>query len=169
MTDSLVLDIVSKRLVTNRIDLIIGYDTENINEYYKGEKVKDYYGRVLPKESHGFSNLEIYTSSTKIILKEMEMIYDRIVKPNLSIRRITIAFSNVIDKLDANNKKIIKQLDLFKETSDNIVDDSLEEKVQKTIIDIRNKYGKNAILKGISYQKSATARDRNNQIGGHHA
>jgi len=170
MTDSLVLDIVSKRLVTNRIDLIIGYDTENINEYYHGDKVIDRYGRVLPKESHGFTNLNRYTSSTKIILSEMEKIYDKIIKTNLSIRRITIAFQNVIDKIDAKNKKVVKQLDIFNLDNEEIedIEDDDEESIQKTIINIRNKYGKNAILKGMNFTNGATQRDRNKQIGGHH-
>ena len=169
MTDSLVLSIVEKRLVTNRIDLIIGYDTENINSNYQGEKVYDRYGRVLPKESHGFKNLDIYSSSTKLILFEMSKIYDKIVRTDLSIRRITIAFNDVIDTL--SQKRVVKQLDLFSSNEEKIDEEEIEDekKVQEAIIKIRKKYGKNSILKGMNYQKGATIRDRNNQIGGHSA
>ena len=176
MTDSLVLDLVSKGLVLKRIDLIIGYDTENITSSYHGEIVSDRYGRSIPKESHGFYNFDIYLSSTKLIIDEMKKIYDKIVRHDLSIRRITIAFNDVIDSMNASLKVNTKQLDLFSNNEDIVKqDDELdkyltkEKSVQKAIIKIRDKYGKNAMLKGIDLEQSATIRDRNNQIGGHHS
>ena len=174
MTDSLVLDMVSKGLVLKRIDLIIGYDTENITNDYQGEIVSDRYGRSIPKESHGFYNFDMYLSSTKLILDEMLKIYDRIVRLNLSIRRITIAFNDVIDSVNASLKRNTKQLDLFSNNEEiikkeNELDKFLdkEKNIQKTIIKIRDKYGKNSMLKGIDLEQSATIIDRNNQIGGH--
>ena len=174
MTDSLVLELVEKGLVTKRIDLIIGYDTENIDGSYKGEIKSDRYGRSIPKESHGFFTFDRYLSSTKIILDEMSKLYDDIVRVNLSVRRITIAFNDVIDSIDASSKVVVKQLDLFSDNStldkkDEKLEEDLEseKKIQKAIIKIRNKYGKNAMLKGIDLEEKATARDRNNQIGGH--
>ena len=176
MTDSLVLELVEKGLVTKRIDLIIGYDTENINESYKGEIKNDRYGRSIPKESHGFKTFDKYSSSTKIITSEMIEIYNNIIRGDLSIRRLTIAFNDVIDSVDASSKVVAKQLDLFSDNStldktDKLLENELEteKKIQKTIIKIRDKYGKNAMLKGIDLERSATARDRNNQIGGHRA
>jgi len=176
MTDSLVLDLVSKKLSLKRIDLIIGYDTENITSNYQGEIVNDRYGRSIPKESHGFYTFDKYLSSTKLILLEMQKIYDKIVRHDLSIRRITIAFNDCIDSIDASNKVNVKQLDLFSNNFDIIKKDQeldeyleKEKKVQKAIIKIRDKYGKNAMLKGIDLERSATAIDRNNQIGGHQA
>lgn len=174
MTDSLVLDLVEKGLVTKRINLIIGYDTENINVNYSGEIVLDRYGRNIPKESHAFYEFDRYLSSTKIITDKMSDLYDSIVKTNLSIRRITISFNDVIDSISGTNKKVIKQLNLFnsgEELDKN--EEKLEKKleneknIQKTIIKIRNKYGKNAMLKGIDLEEGATTKARNNQIGGH--
>ena len=176
MTDSLVLELVEKGLATKRIDLVIGYDTENIDESFKGEIKSDRYGRNIPKESHGFYKFDRYLSSTKIIIDEMGKIYDSIVKSNLSIRRLTIVFNDVIDSVDASTKRVVRQLDLFSNNEDlDQKDEKLEhdleqeKSIQKTIIKIRSKFGKNAMLKGIDLEKSATARDRNNQIGGHRA
>ena len=176
MTDSLILDLVEKGLVTKRIDLIIGYDTENINNNYKGEIKNDRYGRNIPKESHGFYEFDRYLSSTKVILDKMNNLFDSIIKTNLSVRRITIAFNDVIDSISGTNKKVIKQLDLFNlgeelDKSEKELERELqnEKNIQKTIIKIRNKYGKNSMLKGIDLEAGATAIDRNNQIGGHRA
>ncbi len=176
MTDSLVLDLVDKNVVTNQIGLIISYDTENIENGYKGDIEKDRYGRLMPKESKGIVNLDRYTSSTKIISDNMLNLYDKIIKKNLSVRRINIVFNNIIDSLKASNKKITKQLDLFtngeeldKEEINLEKELDKERKIQKTILSIRNKYGKNSILKGTNYVEGATAKDRNNQIGGHMA
>lgn len=176
MTDSLVLDLVDKNVVTNQIGLIISYDTENIENGYKGDIEKDRYGRLMPKESKGIVNLDRYTSSTKIITDNMLNLYDKIIKKNISVRRINIVFNNIIDSLKASNKKITKQLDLFSDGKEldkeeiNLEKElDKERKIQKTILSIRNKYGKNSILKGTNYVEGATAKDRNNQIGGHMA
>lgn len=174
MTDSLTLDLVEKNVVTNEIGLVISYDTENIKNGYIGELEIDRYGRQLPKESHGNIKLERYTSSTNYIQKNMIELYDKIVKHNLSIRKITIVFNNIIDSIKANQKNVIKQLDLFSENSkldkkeqELEIELEKEKKIQKTIINIRNKYGKNSLLKGVDYEHGATMKDRNNQIGGH--
>ena len=174
MTDSLTLDLVEKNVVTNEIGLIISYDTENIQNGYNGELEIDRYGRKLPKDSHGSINLDRYTSSTNYIQKKMIELYNKIVKKNLSIRKVTIVFNNIIDSIKSNEKNVIKQLDLFsnnleldKEEIKLENDLEKEKKIQKTIINIRNKYGKNSILKGIDYEDGATMKDRNNQIGGH--
>ena len=158
MVDSLVLELVSKKIITNQIGINIGYDIDNPN--YNGEVVKDYYGRIVPKGDHGIVNLERYTSSSKYIMENSIKLFNKIVNKNLWIRRINISFNNVINE----NKKINKQLDLF---SINNFDDKKERKVQEAIIDIKNKYGKNSILKGVNYEKDATGRNRNSLIGGH--
>ena len=176
MTDSLVLEMVSKNVVTNQIGLIISYDTENMNYGYKGLTESDRYGRVMPKESKGIINLDRYSSSSKIIQNNMLKLYDKIVNKNLSIRKITIVFNNVIDSLKAREKNIVKQLDLF--SNNEVIDKNeikleedleKEKKIQKTILHIRDKYGKNSILKAMDLEEGATAKDRNNQIGGHKA
>ena len=174
MADALVLELVEKGLVTKRIDLVINYDTENINETYSGLIVNDRYGRRMPKESHGFYTFFKYTSSTKKILLEMSKIYDSIIKQNLTVRKITIVFNDIISYLDIDKKVIVKQLDLFSDNNELVkidenleLDEEKEKNIQKVVIKIKNKYGKNAMLKGIDLEKKATAKDRNNQIGGH--
>lgn len=173
MTDSLILELVEKNLVTKQIALTINYDIENLNNSYSGNIKTDYYGRNIPKESHGIVSLDEYSSSTKIIVKNIEKLFDKIIKKNLSVRRITIAFIDVIDSLTAKSKMIVQQLDLFnnlEEVKENFEGDlEKEHKIQKTIINIRNKYGKNAILKAMNLEDGATAKERNEQIGGHHA
>lgn len=169
MTDLLVLDLVKKNLITNKISLYIGYDVDNLKGEYKydGEIIKDHYGRSVPKYSEGNSNLDFYTSSTKVIMDNMMSLYDRIIKSKLLIRRITIAFNDIIPYSD-NYLKINKQLDLFSnnETCDS-KDLKDERNMQKAIIKIQEKYGKNSILKGMNYEEGATTIERNKTVGGH--
>ncbi|MBQ8891718.1 MAG: DNA methylase [Bacilli bacterium] len=174
MTDSLVLELVEKNLVTKRIDLVIGYDVENINDDYHGIIKNDRYGRNIPKESHGFKKLDMYMSSTKVILDEISKIYDSIIRKDLSIRRITVTFNDVVSSFKGANTMNYQQLDLFtnsrellKKNEELEAELAREKHIQKAIIKIQNKYGKNAMLKGVDLERSATARDRNNQIGGH--
>ncbi len=176
MTDSLVLELVEKGLVTNEIGLTIGYDADALDGNYNGEIKKDYYGRNIPKSSNANIHLEKYTSSTKEILEKMNELFDKIVKKDLSIRRITIVFNNITDFILVSLKPNIKQLDLFSNRNDLDIKEKKETKeldreksVQKAIIKIRNKYGKNSLLKAMDLEEYATARDRNNQIGGHRA
>lgn len=173
MTDLLCLQLVEKGLITNKISLTINYDSENINSNYDGKIKKDYYGRFVPKESHKIVNLSHYTSSSTLITNEITLLYKRIVDPFLTIRRITIAF---LDVLDENNKiKEYKQFSLFTDSSledvNNVFQKKSEDKdkeIGKTIINIKKKYGKNAILKGINLLPESTMIERNEQIGGHH-
>lgn len=179
MLDLLILQLVDKNLVTDNITLTIGYDVENItnkNIKYEGEIVTDYYGRKIPKHSHGTARLDIKTSSTKMIMNKVIELYDKIVNKSLLIRRINISANNLINEQLAKDEKIIEQFNLFTNTS--LVDKqrkkdriNLEEekKIQKTVLNIKKKYGKNAILKGMNLEEGATTIDRNSQIGGHRA
>ena len=181
MTDQLVLDLVEKQLVTDQIVLTIGFDRENLanqkgKSQFKGEVATDRYGRKVPKHAHGTANLEKWTSSTKKIMEAVLELYDRIVDPELLVRRITITANHVVSESAAQEKNGFEQLSLF----DNDPDEpqkkqqeqeelEREKKMQKAVLDIKKKYGKNAILKGMNLQEGATAVERNSQIGGHKA
>lgn len=181
MTDLLVLDIVEKGLVTNQVVLTIGYDIENltnpkISQQYKGAVTTDHYGRKVPKHSQGTENFK-YTSSTKRIIQAVSELYDRIVNPTLLIRRMNISVNNLVDESKAVDLlPATEQLSFFVDY-EKLEQDRDEEKaalekekqMQTAIIDIKKKFGKNAILKGMNLEEGATAKDRNAQIGGHKA
>lgn len=181
MTDQMVLDLVDKRLVTDQIVLTIGYDIENLSDpkrrkMYKGAVTTDHYGRQIPKHAHGTTNLKRQTSSTQMIMDAVMELYDRIVDKNLLIRRITITANKLIDERFAKQPDAYEQMDLFtdyKELERTLKkeDEALEREknMQKAMLDIKKKFGKNAILKGMNLLEGATAKDRNEQIGGHKA
>lgn len=175
MADSLSLDLVAKSLVTNQLGLMIGYDIENITPSYKGEIIKDHYGRSIPKYSNGTINLSHKTSSSKYITEELLNLFERIINKNLLVRRITVVANNVVNINEIKEEKTLEQFDLF--TNYEILDkkrkeekrkEEEENKLQHIIIDIKNKYGKNSILRGMNFEEGSTAIDRNSQIGGHH-
>lgn len=177
MADLLSLDLVDKGLVTDQIVLTIGYDTGNLsNTEYKGEVNIDRYGRKIPKHAHGTINLEKQTASTMLIIQATMNLYDQIVNRNLCIRRISISANRLVNEKDASTKDQGEQLNLFTDYSA-LEEQRLKEKtalerekkMQKTVLNIKKKYGKNAVLKGISLEEGATAKERNNQIGGHKA
>lgn len=181
MTELLVLDLVEKNLVTNQLTLTIGYDIENLSDperrkQYHGPVTTDQYGRSIPKHAHGTANLDRYLSSTKLITGAMMNLFDRIVDPKLLVRRITITANRVIDEKAAQRKDDYQQLDLFTDYKAEEVRQreeqtelEREKRMQKAMLDIKHKFGKNAILKGMNLQEGATAKDRNSQIGGHKA
>lgn len=177
MIDSLSLDLVRKNYLTDNLTLTIGYDIENVNKsYFNGDTVKDFYGRVIPKPAHGTVRINHKTSSAKLLTEAIVKLYDKIVNSTLTIRRITISVNNLIKEKDVKNNVIYEQFDIFsnsteidKKNKQEKFNEVKEKSIQKTIINIKNKYGKNAILKGIDFEEGATMRDRNNQIGGHKA
>ncbi|MBO4899829.1 MAG: DNA methylase [Lachnospiraceae bacterium] len=191
MADILVLDLVKKHVVTDQIVLTIGYDVKNIldeklKKDYKGEVVTDWYGREIPKHAHGTINLGEYTSSTRTITKAVLELYDRIMDPDLLSRRLSIAACRVLTDKDAERKleeeESFHQMDLFadfgdrsraeekeKEKEEERVAREKEKRIQEAVLAIKNKYGKNAILKGMNLEEGATAMERNAQVGGHKA
>ena len=181
MTDLMVLDLVDKGLVTNQIVLTIGYDIENItdknrSQSYKGTVTTNYYGKKVPKPAHGTTNLPKQTSSTTLITNAVMELYDKIVNKKLLIRRINIVANKLVDEHSVKNANKYEQLDLFtdyeilkKQREKENAKSEREKRMQNTILDIKKKFGKNAILKGMNLQEGATAKDRNNQIGGHKA
>ena len=181
MADLLTLDLVDKGLVTNQIVLTVGYDIDNLKNpalrrNYQGEITTDRYGRKIPKHAHGTANLKEYTSSTRQITQAVMELFDRIVDENLLVRRINMAAAHVILETDAKEEPQYEQLDLFTDFSALQAKRKKEEeelekekKMQQAMLEIKKKFGKNAILKGMNLQEGATARDRNQQIGGHKA
>ena len=175
MADLLALDLVSKKLVTEQLVLTIGYDIDNITEDYNGEITIDHYGRAIPKSAHGTINLDYKTSSSKIIIEAMIKLYERIINPKLLVRRVNMCATKLASEEDEKCKVRYRQLDLFSnlEEKDNKLDynrEALKEEnnLQNVMLKIKEKYGKNAILKGMDLEDGATTMDRNRQIGGHH-
>ena len=182
MADALSLDLVEKRLVTDQIVITVGYDIENLTDperrkKYRGEVVTDRYGRQIPKHAHGTENLESFTSSTQKMVEVASVLYDRIVDKNLLIRRMNITANNIVEEKAAPQKNnSYQQLDLFtdyaaeeEQEKQEALRLDRERKLQEATITIKKKFGKNAILKGMSLQEGATAKNRNEQIGGHKA
>ena len=182
MADLLSLDLVSKKLVTDQMVLTVGYDIENLGnserkKAYHGEITTDRYGRSIPKHAHGTANLDNYTSSTRKIIEAVMELYDRIINKDLLIRRIYLTASHVISENDIPDKQqTFEQLDLFtdyaqKEKQEEREKTELkkERKLQEAMLDIRKRFGKNSILKGMNLQEGATAIEKNKQIGGHKA
>ncbi len=178
MTELLALDLVEKKLVTNQIVVTIGYDIDNLkgNHSYKGEITTDMYGRKVPKHAHGTCNLKGYTSSTKQIMEGTMELYNRIIDEKLLVRRVNITANNLLDEKLVTKVEKYEQLDLFtdyealeKEREKEKKELEKERHIQEAMINIKRKYGKNAVLKGLNLEDGATTIDRNSQIGGHKA
>ena len=179
MTELLTLDLVEKNYITDQLVLTIGYDIENltnpkIRNLYDGEITKDFYGRETPKHAHGTTRLDHKTSSTKTISEAIIKLYDSIVNPILLVRRVNIAACNLVDSEKKKDEVVYQQFDLFSDTvkeeqkkKRQLEDEESEEKIQKAIIDIKRKYGKNSILKAMNLEEGGTTIERNNQVGGH--
>ncbi|SDI45461.1 DNA methylase [Desulfosporosinus hippei] len=181
MTDLLVLDLVDKRLVSDQLVLTVGYDIDNltnpeIKKSYHGAITTDHYGRNLPKSAHGSVNLGRQTSSTKLIIDAVTDLFERIVDKTLLIRRVNITANHVVDEATVQKTGNFEQLDLFTDYAaaqakkeDEEAELAREKKMQQAMLEIKKKYGKNAILKGMNLEEGATTVDRNRQIGGHKA
>lgn len=179
MTDLLVLDLVDKGLVTDQVVLTVGYDIDNLKtperrKAYKGAVTTDHYGRTVPKHAHGTANLAEHSSSTKRILEAVSELYDRIVDKNLLVRRVNVTANHIIEEASVPKAEVFEQLNLFTDyaavqaqRAEKEAELAREKKRQQAILKINKKFGKNAILKGMSFEEGATTKDRNNQIGGH--
>ena len=169
MADQLALDLIEKGCVTDQVVLTVGYDTENASAGYQGEVIIDRYGRKIPKHGHGSQNLGEYTSSSMLITQALIELYDKTTNPALLVRRLNIVANHVIMETEM---PMMEQLDLFTDyqTMQKRKEVLKKEKSrQQTILAIKKKYGKNAILKGMNLEEGATATQRNEQIGGHKA
>lgn len=181
MADMMALDLVDKGMVTDQLVLTVGYDIDNltdpkIRKSYKGPVTTDRYGRKVPKHAHGTQNLKMPTSSSLQLMAAAEELYDRIINKHLLVRRITLTANRVVVENSVKKQDTFEQMDLFtdyakRETEEKKEQQELEKekKLQRAMLDIKKKYGKNAVLKGMNLQEGATARNRNGQIGGHRA
>lgn len=177
MTELLSLDLVKKDLLTKQLSLSIGYDYESLTNQtikYAGPVEVDHYGRTIPKGVHSSINLDDYTSSTEELIQAIIILYEKIANHNLLFRRITISANALINKTKYNKKMKYQQLTLFdnlenlnKEENKKRQKCEKEQRLQKAIINIKGKYGKSAIVKGMNLEDGATTIERNNQIGGH--
>ncbi|MCM1468355.1 MAG: DNA methylase, partial [Alistipes sp.] len=181
MADMLALDLVDKGLVTDQIVLTVGYDVENLQDFkrakaYKGEITTDHYGRKVPKHGHGTKNLGRMTSSSRIITKAVQELYEDIVNPALLIRRLYLSVNHLTEERLAKDPNTFEQLELF--TDYGALEESRakereelskERRLQEAMLTVKKKYGKNAMLKGTNLTEGATAKERNGQIGGHRA
>ncbi len=179
MTEQLVLELVRKRLVTKQVMLYVNYDRESLNgdrgRNYHGPLALDYYGRKVPKHANGTGNLDRYTSSARAIVDEMMALYDRIVDRNLLIRRVNITACSLILEDEIPEDKPV-QMDLFtdysaleQEKKARAEAEETERRLQRAALAIRDRFGKNALLKGMNFLEGSTAIERNAQIGGHRA
>ena len=169
MADTLALSIVAKGALCDLVTLNVGYDVENIsaaeNFGLSFETEIDRYGRTVPKGAHGSFNLGEYTSSSKKIIAAAVAIFERIADKKLLVRRLNLSANVIFRKTDGF---FGEQLNMFGEnTSDS--EDKKDGFISKSVINIKNKYGKNAILKGVDLEEGATKKKRNEQIGGHKA
>ncbi|MCR5675938.1 MAG: DNA methylase [Lachnospiraceae bacterium] len=183
MTDLLVLDLVDKGLVCDAVVLTIHYDVENLTDperraRYRGEITRDFYGREVPKYAHGTENLDGFSSSTQKIMAAMSRLFDRVVDPDLLVRRIAVTASHTVREEDAPGRREenYEQLDLFtdyaaveRQRDAERAAMEKERNLQHALLDIKKKYGKNAVLRGMNLQEGATAVERNGQVGGHRA
>lgn len=172
MADLLSLELVSKRIVTDQIVLTVGYDIESLKKSYSGAVETDRYGRKIPKTAHSSENIGCYTSSTKLICETAMKLFDRIVDKELLVRRMYIVANHIITENDAEKEHEYIQLNLFSDTGKQEAEENelkKEKDMQKAILKIKSKYGKNSIIKGMNLKEGATALERNRQIGGHKA
>ena len=181
MAENMALDLVSKRLVTDQIILTVGYDRESltnpdIRAHYHGEVTTDYYGRQVPKHAHGTANLSRKTSSTKLITEAVVDLFDRIVNKDLLVRRLNLTVNHVVNEEEANRRTTPTQLDLFTDYEELARQQEAEKaeldkerRIQEAQLAIKQRFGKNAILRGLNFEEGATAKERNEQIGGHKA
>ena len=183
MTDLLVLDLVAKRLVADQMVLTVHYDVESLADparraAYDGEITADYYGRAAPRHAHGSVNLGGFTSSTKRITEAMMALFDRIVDKNLLVRRMYVVANHTRDEAQvrAEAEAAGEQLSMFTDYEAQARDRARadaerarERRQQEVVLAIKDKYGRNAILRGMNLEDGATAVERNRQIGGHRA
>ena len=182
MIDLLALELVDKGLVTDQLVLTVGYDVENLSDparrkAYRGAVTTDHYGRRVPKAAHGSTNLGRLTSSTKHLTDAMMELFDRIVDPQLLVRRVTISANHVVAESSVQHEEpAFEQLDLFGDAENAAAQQKVEEeraarekKMQQAVLSIQKKFGKNAILKGMNLEEGGTTIARNGQVGGHKA
>lgn len=180
MADAMALDLIDKQLVTDQLTLTVGYDIESlaspeIRKKYHGRITADHYGRQVPAHAHGTTNIDKPTSSSHIITKKVSELFDRIVNPDLLIRRLTLSVNRLISETELVTEQQPEQLELFtdyaqliKQREIEAAKSAKERHAYEAVLKIKKMFGKNAVLKGLNFADGATQRNRNEQIGGHH-
>ena len=180
MTELLSLDLVKKGLATDQLVLNVGYDIENLRDSerrraYKGEIKTDGYGRAVPRSAHGSENLGRFSSSSALLCEAAQRLFDRIADPTLSVRRVVIAANHTTPERALAGERQAEQLSLF-ETAEALrardreeAERAREREIQRTVLGLQRRFGKNAVLKGFNLMDGATTMERNGQIGGHRA
>jgi DNA polymerase V len=182
MAEGMALDLVAKRMVTDQLVLTVGYDAEcltrpDIRDLYHGEITTNYYGKLVPKHAHGSLRFDKPTSSSRLLMNGAAELFDRHVNPNLLIRRLNLCVNHVVPESTlAQQPAQPKQLDLFtdyealeRQQQEEQARLDKERRLQEAQLKIKQRFGKNAILRGLNYSEGATAKERNAQIGGHRA
>lgn len=181
MAETLALDLLSKKLLTRQVILTIGYDQESLSNHetqiqYMGKVTTDFYGRKIPEHAHGSKNLSHPTCSAQEIINATLQLYHEIIDNNLLVRRINITAAYLSEEGNScsNIHGQAMQLDLFNDLPETLSNETLpseqdekEQRLMQASLEIRKKYGKNMLLKGINFDKVATGRERNGQLGGH--
>ena len=170
MAELLSLDLVNKNLITSKLVLEIGYDVSNLKNNYDGEIKLDFYGREVPKHAHGTINIDHKTASTKIISDKFIELYDKIINKNLFTRRLSLTACDVVNEDNYKDIQVFEQMNMFIDynlISKQREQEKKEKSLQKAVLNIKSKYGKNAILKGMNFVQGGTTIERNGQIGGH--
>ncbi|MBR3133780.1 MAG: DNA methylase [Clostridia bacterium] len=173
MAEQLSLELVKKNLVTSKLVLDIGYDVSNLSDsgkIYNGEIALDRYGRKVPVHGHGTINIDHKTSSTKIITQKFTQLFEKITNKDLFTRRINLTAQDVVNEENYKNNLMYEQINMFIDY--NILNkqrqkEREEKALQKAVLNIKSRYGKNAVLKGMNFVQGGTTISRNGQIGGH--
>lgn len=181
MADSLALELVEKGLVAHGLEVTVGYDVENLTDAkrksrYRGSVARDSYGRTLPKPTHGKEMFAVPTSSGKELCDAALRIFNRVADKTLLVRRLALAALDVVSEGSLPKKPTVVQPDLFAQIGDSVASSeqkeqalSRERRMQKAMLLIKERFGKNSLLKAKNFQDGATARERNSQVGGHKA
>ena len=182
MAEGMALDLVAKRMVTDQLVLTVGYDAESltrpdIRACYHGEITTNHYGKLVPKHAHGSSRFRRPTSSSRLLMTAAAELFDRHVHPDLLIRRLNLCVNHVVpESTIAQQSAKPQQLDLFTDYEALALQEQQEQarlakerRLQEVQLKIKERFGKNAILRGLNYEEGATAKERNAQIGGHKA
>ncbi|MBQ3445655.1 DNA methylase [Candidatus Saccharibacteria bacterium] len=168
MADALALELFEKGLTTDHLTLTVGYDKDNPG--YKGVKVRDHYGREVPKPAHGSVKLKRRTNSGRVMGEKILELYDKLCLPELAVRRIMISAEHVKQGKNGENLDFMfLQPDIFTDYKKLEQEEARDSRLSAAEIEIKRRYGKNAILKAANYEEGATMRERNNQLGGHTA
>ena len=176
MTDQLALDLVRKGLAADQLVLHIGYDTSGIPADYDGVLERNHYGKTVPKSAHGSINLGRFTASAKLLTAAAMQLYDQITDPALFVRRLNVVCNHAVSEQEIEEDQTPVQYGLFddieeltrRRRSENIRLQK-ERSLQETLLHLKYRYGKNAVLKGMNFLAGATAIERNGQVGGHKA